>query len=266
MYILENINTRLANLLNLNIKQVDSTVKLLDEGATVPFIARYRKEVTGSLTDIQLRELVEKLTYMRDLDDRRITVLNTIQEQDKLTPELEELILRADNKTILEDLYTPYKPKRRTKAQISREAGLEPLALAILNDMDLNYITFANEFINSDNNINTLDEALDGARHIIMEMFNENINVLSQIRDKLMNEGLLVTKIIEGQEEHGEKYKDYFNYSELLTTIPSHRVLACIRGFNEKLLTLQITYPEQETLLRNDISSYERIIINEFNN
>ena len=158
------IATRLANLLNINEHQVNSTIALLDEGATVPFIARYRKEATGGLDDTQLRLLAEKLVYLRELDERRETILKSIQEQGKLTPELEQAILAADNKTTLEDLYLPYKPKRRTKAQIAKEAGLEPLALALLENQDHDPLVLANDYLNPDANINTAQDALDGAR------------------------------------------------------------------------------------------------------
>ncbi len=258
------VNTRLAQLLNIREQQVESTVNLLDEGSTVPFIARYRKEVTGSLTDTQLRDLVEKLTYIRELDDRRDTILKSINEQGKLTPELEQAIFATDNKTTLEDLYLPYKPKRRTKAQIAKESGLEPLALLILENQDLDIDNEAIKYMNNDAGITDVKSALEGARYIIMDIFAENANILSQIRNKLWHEGMLTTKVITGKEETGIKFTDYYNYSELIKQVPSHRALATFRGFNEKILTLNITYPEQDTLLRTEISSYDQIILNEY--
>lgn len=258
------VNIRLAQILGIKEHQVENTVALLDEGATVPFIARYRKEVTGSLTDTQLRDLVDKLTYIRELDDRRETILKSIAEQGKLTQELELAIFATDNKTTLEDLYLPYKPKRRTKAQIAKEAGLEPFALWILENQGLDIETEALKYINADSGINDVKVALDGARYIVMDLFAENANILGKIRDKLWNEGMLTTKVIEGKEDSGLKFTDYYNYSELIKQVPSHRALAAFRGFNEKVLTLNITYPEQETTSRTETSSYEQIILNEF--
>lgn len=259
------IYVRLSKLLNIRENQVQSTITLLDDGATVPFIARYRKEVTGGLDDIQLRNLVEKLSYMRELDDRRETILNSIKEQDKLTPELEALIMAADNKTTLEDLYLPYKPKRRTRAQIAREAGLEPLALALLNQQNLDPETESLKYINSEHNINDSKSALDGARYILIELFAENAELLSQIRNLLNKEAMLTTKVIEGKEADGHKFTDYFAYSENIKTIPSHRALATFRGSNEGILTISIDYPGKEDTPRGELNRYEQIIVNLFN-
>ena len=264
IYMLLSINLRIAKALGISEQQVESTVHLLDDGATVPFISRYRKEVTGSLTDTQLRDLVENLSYMRELDDRRDSILKSIDEQGKLTPELKGLILATDNKTTLEDLYLPYKPKRRTKAQIARESGLEQLALDILQNQHLDIELEANKYIDTDKNVPDTKTALDGARYILMEIFAENANILSKIRYKLWHEGLLATKIIVGHEIDGAKFTDYFDYSERISVVPSHRALAAFRGANEKILTLNLTYPEQETLTRTDISSYDKILLNEF--
>ena len=258
------INARLAKALNIRESQVASTVLLLDEGATVPFIARYRKEITGGLDDNQLRELVEKLTYMRELDDRRETILNSIREQDKLTPELEALILAADNKTTLEDLYLPYKPKRRTKAQIAREAGLEPLALSLLNDQTLTPEEEAEKYINKELNITDAKSALDGARYILIEMFAENADVLGKIRNKLNNEALVISAVISGKESEGIKFSDYFEFAERVKTIPSHRALALLRGLNEGVLSVKIGYSEQDETPRGQLNSYEEIIIDAF--
>mgnify|MGYP003407057015 FL=1 len=258
------IATRLAKLLQVNQSQVESTILLIDDGATVPFIARYRKEVTGGLDDTQLRLLAEKLIYLRELDDRRETILNSIQEQGKLTPELAAAIYAADNKTTLEDLYLPYKQKRRTKAQIAKEAGLEPLALAILDNQDLEPLIEANKYLNPEKNINTAQEALDGAKFILLDVFAENAELLAQLRHKFTHEGIISAKVVTGKEESGEKFTDYFNHQELVKNIPSHRALAILRGNNEGFLTVGIEYPEQHILARGEISSYEELIINKF--
>ena len=258
------IATRLAKLLQVNQSQVESTILLIDDGATVPFIARYRKEFTGGLDDTQLRLLAEKLIYLRELDDRRETILNSIQEQGKLTPELAAAIYAADNKTTLEDLYLPYKQKRRTKAQIAKEAGLEPLALAILDNQDLEPLIEANKYLNPEKNINTAQEALDGAKFILLDVFAENAELLAQLRHKFTHEGIISAKVVTGKEESGEKFTDYFNHQELVKNIPSHRALAILRGNNEGFLTVGIEYPEQHILARGEISSYEELIINKF--
>jgi protein Tex len=258
------IHTRLAQLLGLKEKQILNTISLLDDGATVPFIARYRKEVTGGVTDEELRNLVEKLTYMRELDARRETILNSIREQEKLTPELEQQILAADNKTRLEDLYLPYKPKRRTKAQIAREAGLEPLALTILNNQGSDLEQEAAKYINPDKNIADLSSALDGARYILIEMFAEDAATLSDIRKKLANEGVLTAKVIKDKETAGIKFTDYFNYAESVRTVPSHRALAVLRGANEGILSIGISYPGEGDVPRGAINQYDDIIIRNF--
>lgn len=258
------IETRLANLLNINEYQIKNTVALLDEGATVPFIARYRKEVTGGLDDTQLRMLAEKLVYLRELDERRETILKSISEQGKLTPELEAAILAADNKTTLEDLYLPYKPKRRTKAQIAKEAGLEPLTLSLLENQDQEPLTLAQSFLNPEKNINTPEEALEGARFIVLDIFAENANLLAKLRERFASEGMITAKVIEGKEEEGIKFTDYFNHQELIKSIPSHRALAILRGNNENFLTIAVEYPEQHVLARGEFSIYENLIKNEF--
>lgn len=258
------IETRLAALLSISKEQISNTVRLLDDGATVPFIARYRKEVTGGLDDTQLRKLNEALIYMRELDERRTTILNSIQEQGKLTPELEAAILAAENKTTLEDLYLPYKPKRRTKAQIAKEAGLEPLALLLLENQNLDPLTTANDYLNPEKNINTADEALAGARYIVLDIFAEKASLLAKLRERLHNEVLITAKIIEGKEETGVKFTDYFNHSELLKNVPSHRALAILRGNNEGFLNIAIEYPESAILLKGEFSAYENLIKEEF--
>lgn len=261
---LASIETRLATLLNVQERQVKNTVTLLDEGATVPFIARYRKEVTGGLDDTQLRILAEKLIYLRELDERRETILNSIREQGKLTLELEQAIFAADNKTSLEDLYLPYKPKRRTKAQIAREAGLEPLALMILENQQQEPATLAGNYLNPEKNINSVEEALDGARYIILDIFSEHAELLAKLRARFNQEGLLVATVIEGKEEEGIKFSDYFDHQELIKNIPSHRALAILRGTNEGFLRMSVEYPEQHTLPRGEFSVYENLIGSQF--
>lgn len=258
------IATRLANLLNVSQNQVESTIKLLDDGATVPFIARYRKEVTGGLDDTQLRTLAERLGYLRELDERRDSILNSIREQGKLTPELEQAIYAADNKTTLEDLYLPYKPKRRTKAQIAKEAGLEPLALSLLANQDQEPLLLAEQFINSEKNINTAQDALDCARYIILDIFAESAGLLANLRQRFNHEGEIVAKVVSGKEEEGIKFTDYFDHRELIKNIPSHRALAILRGNNEGVLSVAVEYPEQHILARGEFSNYENMICTEF--
>lgn len=232
---------RIAEELSVNIKQVSAAVSLLDEGATVPFISRYRKEVTGGLDDIQLRTLDERLNYLRELNSRRETIIDSIKSQGKLTAELEKAILQADTKTLLEDLYLPYKPKRRTKAQIAREAGLEPLADIIFEDRSVIPDQQATQFINIEKAINTPEDALDGAKQIIMERISEDAELLSELRERVWNKGIIHSTVINGKEQDGSKFKDYFDYQETIKTIPSHRALALFRGRNEDLLNLVLS-------------------------
>lgn len=234
------IYQRIANELSVNLAQVQSAVNLLDEGATVPFISRYRKEVTGGLDDTQLRALDERLNYLRELEDRRATILNSIEEQGKLTPELTQQIRSAETKVALEDLYLPYKPKRRTKAQIAREAGLEPLADALLNDPGLTPEKVAEEYLNPEHNINAAQDALDGAKQILMERFSEDAKLLEKLRNFLHTEGYLVSRMMAGKEREGEKFRDYFEHREPISKTPSHRALAMFRGRNEGVLSLSL--------------------------
>jgi uncharacterized protein len=231
---------RIAQELAVRPQQVSATVALLDEGATVPFIARYRKEVTGNLDDTQLRFLAERLTYLRELNDRRNTVLNSIDSQGKLTPELAKAINDADTKTLLEDLYLPYKPKRRTKAQIAREAGLQPLADSLLADRSLLPEQFAAQFIDAEKGILTTADALEGARQIIMEQVAESADVLTELRERVWQQGIVHATVVAGKESEAAKFKDYFDYSEAIHKIPSHRALALLRGRNEDLLQLTL--------------------------
>ena len=233
---MESISQRIADELGVKSAQVASAVQLLDEGSTVPFIARYRKEVTGALDDTQLRTLEERLRYLRELEERRGVILKSISEQEKLTPELEKDILSADTKTRLEDLYLPYKPKRRTKAQIAREAGLEPLADKLFEDPALIPEQEAEGFINADKGVEDVKAALEGARNILMERFSENAELLGKLRDFLWNDGILSARGVEGKEEEGAKFRDYFEHDEPIKNVPSHRALAIFRGRNEGFL------------------------------
>jgi protein Tex len=235
----------IAQELTVNPKQVQAAVQLLDEGATVPFIARYRKEVTGGLDDTQLRNLEERLIYLRELNERRSTILESIRGQDKLTPELEAAILAADTKTLLEDLYLPYKPKRRTKAQIAREAGLEPLADAIMADRTVNLEVLSESYIDPGKGVNNGSEALEGARQIIMEQLSEDAALLANLREWVWQKGFIHASVIAGKEQEGLKFKDYFDYREAINKIPSHRALALFRGRNENILSL-IFLPDQD--------------------
>jgi uncharacterized protein len=227
---MSSIEQRIAEQLSVQPRQVQAAIQLLDEGATVPFIARYRKEVTGGLDDTQLRTLEERLGYLRELEDRRAVILKSIADQEKLTPELEQAIKQADTKTELEDLYLPYKPKRRTKAQIAREAGLEPLALALLNDPTLVPEVEAEKYFNAEHKIDDAKAALDGARQILMELWAEDAVLLGKLRDYLWTNGYLKSTLVDGKAEEGRKFSDYFEYSEPLHKIPSHRALAVYGG------------------------------------
>ena len=260
---LKSIASRLATELAVREVQVTATINLIDEGATVPFIARYRKEVTGGLDDTQLRQLAERLVYLRELDDRRATILKSIAEQEKLTPQLEAALYAADNKTVLEDLYLPYKPKRRTKAQIAREAGLEPLADSLVADPTQVPETLAAGFIDADKGVADAKAALDGARAILIERFAEDATLLGRLRDKLWNEGELAATVIAGKEQEGAKFADYFAHREPLKTTPSHRALALLRGRNEGILSVALKYQPDETPITQR-SAYEELIAAQF--
>jgi protein Tex len=226
--------------------QVEAAVRLLDEGATVPFIARYRKEATGGLDDIQLRHLEERLGYLRELSERRTAVLKSIEEQGKLTPELQTAIEAADTKQRLEDLYLPFKPKRRTKAQIAREAGLEPLADAILTDPSQAPESPAAGFVDAGKGVADVAAALEGARQILMERFAEDAELTGRLRDHLWEQGILVSTVIAGKEQEGNKFSDYFDYREPIARVPSHRALALFRGRNQGVLNLELLAGEGE--------------------
>ncbi|EGQ9882923.1 RNA-binding transcriptional accessory protein [Vibrio vulnificus] len=241
----------IAQELNVRPEQVTAAVALIDDGNTVPFIARYRKEVTGGLDDTQLRNLDSRLSYLRELDDRRQTILKSIQEQGKLTAELESEILTADSKTRLEDLYLPYKPKRRTKGQIAIEAGLEPLADTLWNHPQTEPESEASRYIDADKGVEDSKAALDGARAIIMERIAEDANLLEKIRQYLNRHAEIVSRVVAGKEHEGEKFKDYFEHNEAISKVPSHRALAMLRGRNEGFLSLTLNAdPQQEESVR----------------
>jgi uncharacterized protein len=238
------IEHRIAQELGAHLAQIAAAVQLLDEGATVPFIARYRKEATGGLDDTQLRNLEERLGYLRELEQRRTAVLASVAEQGKLSDELKAEIENAETKQRLEDLYLPYKQKRRTKAQIAREAGLEPLALALLADPDLTPETEAAHYVDAEKGVDDVKAALDGARQILMEKFAEDAGLLGKLRTHLQDYGVMVSTMQEGKEQEGQKFRDYFVYSEPLKAVPSHRALALFRGRNEGILRLELKLPE----------------------
>jgi len=230
----------IAQVINARPQQVESAIGLLDDGDTVPFISRYRKEVTGGLDDTQLRLLDEKLTYLRELDDRRQTVMDVIKEQGKLTDELKRAIMSADTKTRLEDLYLPFKKKRQTKAQIARKAGLEPLLQDLIDQPRADIMALAEKFISDDKGIETADEALDGARQIALEDIAEDADLIQQLRDWQWENALISSTLVKGKENAAAKFKDYFDFAEKINKIPSHRMLAILRGRNEGLLGLKI--------------------------
>lgn len=237
---------RIATELSVQPRQVAAAVQLLDEGSTVPFIARYRKEVTGNLDDTQLRNLEERLLYLRELEDRRAAILSSIDEQGKLTDELRAAIDAADSKQVLEDLYLPYKPKRRTRAQIAREAGLEPLAQALLANPLLDPQAEAAAYVDADKGVADVKAALDGARDILSEQFGETAELLGKLRDYLHNQGVVSSAVVEGKEnEEGEKFRDYYDYAETIKTVPSHRALALFRGRNAGVLTIKLGLGEE---------------------
>lgn len=249
------IAQRIAEELSVKDQQVIAAIELLDEGATVPFVARYRKEVTGGLDDTQLRNLEQRLTYLRELDDRRDVILKSIDEQDKLTDSLKASIMAADTKTRLEDLYLPYKQKRRTKAQIAREAGIEPLADALLGDPTLTPEVVAAEYLNEEQGFADAKAVLDGARQILMEKFAEDADLLEQARQYLKDHGVLESNVAPGKEQEGAKFSDYFEYSEALAKIPSHRALALFRGRSESILQLHLRVANEETFERHPCES-----------
>lgn len=237
---MDSINSRIANELGVRPQQVAAAVTLLDEGSTVPFIARYRKEVTGSLDDTQLRNLEERLRYLRELDDRRVSILASIEEQGKLTPELKREIDLADTKTRLEDLYLPYKQKRRTKGQIALEAGLGELADALFGNPDLTPEQQAERFIDAEKGFADVKAVLEGAKYILMERFAEDADLLAKLREFLKHNATLSARVVPGKESEGAKFSDYFEHDEVLKNTPSHRALAIFRGRNEGILSVSL--------------------------
>ncbi|MEC9020886.1 MAG: Tex family protein [Pseudomonadota bacterium] len=250
MDVKQRITARLAEELSVRPEQVAATVELLDGGATVPFIARYRKEVTGALDDTQLRQLDERLRYLRELEERREAVLAAIDEQGKLDPTLKATIQAADTKQRLEDLYLPFKKKRRTKAQIAREAGLEPLADALLANPTLDPESEAAQYLReAEGDIPAIEDAkaaLDGAKQILMERFAEDPELIGQLRERLWQEGELSARVLDGKQQEGAKFSDYFEHDEKLAKVPSHRALAMFRGRNEGILSLAIRLPGED--------------------
>ncbi|MCH7397213.1 RNA-binding transcriptional accessory protein [Belliella sp. DSM 107340] len=235
---------KIAEELNIKLKQVTDTIALLDEGATVPFISRYRKEVTGSLDEVQVAGIRDRALQLRELDKRRDAILKSIKEQGKLSDELEKKINGAETMSVLEDLYLPYKPKRRTKATIAKEKGLEPLATLIFEQTSINLETEAEKYVDESKEVPSSEEALQGARDIIAEWVNENVELRKKMRDLFINEGTFVSKVLPGKEAEAIKYKDYFDWSEPVKTAPSHRVLAMRRGEKELFLMLD-SCPEE---------------------
>ena len=256
-----NIAQRIADELGVRLQQVDAAIQLLDEGSTVPFISRYRKEVTGALDDTQLRTLEERLIYLRELDERRAAVLKSIEEQGKLTPELTQAIAAADTKTRLEDLYAPYKQKRRTKAQIAREAGIEPLLDALLDDPALAPEILAKDYINTDAGFADTTTVLDGARQIFMERVSEDADLVGALRDQAWDNGRVTSTLIDGKQQDGAKFADYFEFSELINKVPSHRALAMFRGRGEGVLRVKLQVPGQDDLpSTNDMGIFDQRI------
>ncbi|MFF3311722.1 Tex family protein [Streptomyces sp. NPDC002952] len=256
------IEGRIAEELGVRERQVKAAVDLLDGGSTVPFIARYRKEATEMLDDAQLRTLEERLRYLRELEDRRTAILDSVREQGRLTEELEARIRGAETKARLEDIYLPFKPKRRTKAQIAREAGLEPLADRLLGDPSADPLAAAAEFVDGGKGVADAQAALDGARAVLTERFSEDADLIGELRERMWVRGRLVAKVREGKEEAGAKFADYFDFAEPFTKLPSHRVLAMLRGEKEEVLDL-VLEPEEPSQTPGP-SSYEGIVAQRF--
>ena len=243
----QQISQLIAQELHVRDSQILAAIQLLDDGNTIPFIARYRKEATGGLDDTQLRHFETRLIYLRELEDRRQTILKSIEEQGKLTDELRDKIQVTQSKTELEDLYLPFKPKRRTKGQIAIEAGLEPLADLLWNEPKISPESTALDYVNAEKGVADVKAVLDGARYILMERFAEDAGLLAKVRDYLSKNALIVSKVIEGKEAEGAKFQDYFDHQELLKNVPSHRALAMFRGRNEGILQLSLNAdPEAE--------------------
>jgi protein Tex len=257
------INRRIAEELGVREQQVEATVALLDGGATVPFVARYRKEITGALDDAQLRTLEERLNYLRELEERRVAILNSVREQGKLDAALEAAILAADSKGRLEDIYLPFKPKRRTKAEIAKEAGLEPLSELLLTQPQNDPQMVAAGFVDAGKQVADAAAALDGARAILVERFAEDADLIGTLREQMWSNGLMASTVRNGKKAEGEKFKDYFDFSEPLHKLPSHRILAMFRGEKEEILDLQMQ-PDAQGAVAGTPSSYELKIMQRF--
>src|ERR1700738_2351371 len=258
-----NINRQIAEELGVREQQVEATVALLDGGATVPFVARYRKEITGALDDAQLRNLEERLNYLRELEERRTAILNSVREQGKLDAALEAAILAADSKGRLEDIYLPFKPKRRTKAEIAKEAGLAPLSQLLLTQPQNDPQAVAAPFVDAGKQVADVAAALDGARAILVERFAEDADLIGTLREAMWSNGSMAATVREGRQAEAEKFKDYFDFSEPLHKLPSHRILALFRGEREEMLDLQLR-PEAEKPVAGVASSYEQKIMQRF--
>ncbi|MFE2842236.1 Tex family protein [Streptomyces scopuliridis] len=256
------IEGRIAGELGVRERQVKAAVELLDGGSTVPFIARYRKEATEMLDDAQLRTLEERLRYLRELEERRGAILESVREQGKLDDALEARIRAADTKARLEDIYLPFKPKRRTKAQIAREAGLEPLAEGLLSDPSVEPLAAAGAFVDADKGVADPAVALEGARSILAERFSEDADLIGELRERMWTRGRLVAKVRDGKEEAGAKFADYFDFAEGFSQLPSHRVLAMLRGEKEDVLDL-VLEPEEPSEQPGP-SMYENMVARRF--
>lgn len=264
---MQSINQRIADAIACEERQVEAAVALLDGGATVPFIARYRKEVTGGLDDAQLRTLEERLRYLRELEERRTAILDSVREQGKLDAALQRQIEEADSKARLEDIYLPFKPKRRTKAQIAREAGLGPLAEGLTADPTRDPRREAERFVSADKGVAGVDEALEGARSILVERFSEDPELIGRLREDFWTQGRAVSKVRDGKATEGAKFSDYFDYAEKLARLPSHRILALFRGEKEEILELRLEAEPEQTgpLSQRQPGAFELAIARRFN-
>src|SRR4051794_17429134 len=258
-----NINRQIAEELGVREQQISATVELLDGGATVPFVARYRKEITGGLDDAQLRTLEERLTYLRELEARRVAILDSIREQGKLDAALEAQIMAVDTKGRLEDIYLPFKPKRRTKAEIAKEAGLEPLSELLLTQPQNDPQAVAASFVDAEKQVADVAAALEGARAILVERFAEDADLIGKLREEVWSNGVMASTVRKGKKTEGEKFKDYFDYNGALHKLPSHRILALFRGEKEEILELQMM-PEANVPVAGVPSTYELKIMQRF--
>src|SRR5438309_7294060 len=262
-YRVANINRQIAEELGVREQQVEATVALLDGGATVPFVARYRKEITGALDDAQLRTLEERLTYLRELEERRVAILNSVREQGKLDAALEAAIMAADSKGRLEDIYLPFKPKRRTKAEIAKEAGLEPLSELLLTQPQNDPQAVAASFVDAEKQVADAAAALEGARAILVERFAEDADLIGALREQMWSQGRMASTVRARKKTEGEKFRDYFDFGESLHKLPSHRILAMFRGEKEEVLELQIS-PDAAPQTAGEPGAYERKIMHRF--